>query len=65
MKFSWKTTLAGIIAIASYVLPLVGIPIPPGIADGIFGVAVGTGLIAAKDGNVTGGTKDNGKRPEA
>lgn len=60
---SWKTTLAGLIAVASYVLPLVGVPIPPEVTQGVLAVAVGGGLIAAKDANVTGGTVDNGKRP--
>lgn len=66
MKFfkSWKTALAGIITIATYVLPLVGVPIPPEVLQGVMTVAIGTGLIAAKDANVTGGTVDSGKRPE-
>ena len=61
---SWKTLVAGIITIATYVLPLVGVPIPPGVGEAIITIAVGTGLMVAKDGNVHGGTVDSGKRPE-
>lgn len=60
---SWRTALMGVITIATYVLPLVGVPIPPGVADAVITIAVGTGLITAKDANVTGGTIDSGKRP--
>lgn len=60
---SWKTALMGLITLATYILPLVGVPIPPEVAQGIITVAVGMGLVTAKDGNVTGGTVDTGKRP--
>lgn len=53
---NWKTTLAGLITAVAAVGPLLHI-LTPEQAGSIFGAAVSFGLIAAKDGNVTGGTK--------
>ena len=52
---NWKTTLAGIVVIGLYGLQMVGVNIP-GVHIDPATLAVGAGLIFAKDGNVTGGT---------
>jgi hypothetical protein len=60
MKFfnkNWKTTLAGIITVIIQVGPVVAPKIiTHDLANAITAVAISLGLIAAKDGNVTGGT---------
>lgn len=59
-KRSWRTTLAGILAILGTVLPIVGKVANGGTLDvndistAIGGVAAGVGLIKAKDALVTG-----------
>jgi uncharacterized membrane protein len=54
---SWKTTLAGVLSIAPQLLhtfyPTV---VTAEVANSLTGLFVALGLIAAKDGNVTGGT---------
>lgn len=64
MKKSWKTGLAGILAILPIILHAI-FPnvITTEVATSLTGVFVGLGLIAAKDSNVTGGT--NPSTPEA
>lgn len=54
---NWKTTLAGVIAIVVQVGPVL-LPkyITPTVANSISVIAGSMGVIAAKDGNVTGGT---------
>jgi len=59
-KRSWRTTLAGIVAILGTVLPIVGKVVNGGTVDiedvgrAIAGVSAGVGLIKAKDKLVTG-----------
>ena len=59
-KRSWRTTLAGIMAILGTVLPIVGKVAQGGTVDmndigtAIAGVSAGVGLIKAKDAMVTG-----------
>ena len=53
---SWKTGIAGLITIGTAVMAGLG-KITPETATAITAVAVGTGMIAAKDSNVTGGPK--------
>jgi hypothetical protein len=52
---NWKTSLFGIITIAVYILGYL-FPEHKQFLDGVIPVAVGGGLLAAKDHNVTGGT---------
>ena len=52
MKYSWKTTAGGVIAIASIVVSN-WLPQYKGILDTITGIAVSLGLISARDNNVT------------
>jgi len=55
---SWKTGLAGILAIVPVVLhALFPEVVTMEVASAITSLFVGLGLIAAKDSNVTGGTK--------
>lgn len=55
---SWKTGLAGILAIVPVVLHAVWPEIVTAdVAGSITAVLISFGLIAAKDSNVTGGTK--------
>lgn len=63
---SWKTGLAGILAIVPIILhALLPNVITSEVATTITSLFVGLGLIAAKDSNVTGGTKtfDSSDRP--
>lgn len=68
MNKSWRTTSAGIIAI---VTGLVGLyfafkagPVDQAtLIASITGIVGGIGLLLAKDSNVTGGSVDNGERP--
>ena len=59
-KKSWRTTLAGVLAILGTVLPIVGKVANGGTIDindigtAIAGVSAGVGLIKAKDALVTG-----------
>ena len=53
---NWKTTLGALIALGVQVLPQLGV-IDQNVATAISTIAVALGLIAAKDSNVTGGTK--------
>lgn len=53
---SWKTSLAGIGAIAIPLINQVLPVLPPQWATVATGVVAGLGLIFAKDSNVTGGT---------
>jgi hypothetical protein len=55
--FSWKTTLGGVIGIATVVGSHFGY-LTMDQAAAIFTLAASLGLIAAKDSNVTGGTKE-------
>lgn len=50
---SWRTTLAGVVAVASYVLPFFGVPIPPDVTQGVLAVATGVGLMSARDNKVS------------
>jgi len=63
---SWKTGLAGVLSILPQLLVLI-FPniITHDVANTISGLMVSLGLIAAKDSNVTGGTKsfDSSDRP--
>lgn len=54
---NWKTTLGGVVGILLQILPLV-FPkvVTHDVANALTVLAVSAGLIAAKDGNVTGGT---------
>jgi hypothetical protein len=58
---NWKTTTAGLLAVAIGLASLLGIsvagmaPVDP--ATAITMITAGAGLVFAKDGNVTGGTK--------
>jgi hypothetical protein len=57
-KYSWKTTLSGICAIIPIILhALFPTVVTVEVAASLTGVFISLGLIAAKDGNVTGGTK--------
>ena len=49
---SWKTTLTGLAVVVCAVLPVVGVP--TSICAAVATICSGLGLIAAKDGNVTG-----------
>ncbi|MBI5970580.1 MAG: hypothetical protein HY884_05445 [Deltaproteobacteria bacterium] len=51
---NWKTTLSGVLAASSYILPLFGVPSPVAQAVGVIGLAL-LGYFA-KDKNVSGGT---------
>ena len=66
MKFpkikSWKTTLAGLVAVFPTVLQMFGVTVPPDVAVGVVSIAAGLGLTAAKDGDVTGGTRKQGDK---
>lgn len=53
---SWKTTLGGIIAAVAALGPIVHMMTTEQ-SVALLGVAAAWGLIAAKDSNVTGGTK--------
>lgn len=53
---NWKTLLAGLAAILTVVAKLINDPHDINTAD-IASVAAGIGLIFAKDGDVTGGTR--------
>ena len=53
---NWKTFLSGAIGIAVQILPQLGF-IDQDVANAISVIAASLGLIAAKDSNVTGGTK--------
>jgi hypothetical protein len=55
--FSWKTTAGGVIGIATVVASHFGY-LTMDQAAAIFTLAASLGLIAAKDSNVTGGTKE-------
>lgn len=56
---NWKTSIAGIAtilaAIATPILPVVGVP--AAIVSAIATALAGVGLVAAKDHDVTGGTR--------
>jgi hypothetical protein len=52
---NWKTTLAGLIGILTMVGTSTGV-ISKEVAGAIVTIATSLGLLAAKDGNVTGGT---------
>lgn len=59
MKYFWSnkaTTIPGIIAGLANVLPLFGVPVPPGIVDGITVVMVVLIGLFSKAQNVTGGS---------
>lgn len=59
MRYFWSnkaTTIPGIIAGLANVLPLFGVPVPPGIVDGITVVAVVLIGLLSKAQNVTGGS---------
>ena len=56
IKKNWKTALAGLIGIAVQILPQLGV-IDQQTANAISVIAASLGLVAAKDSNVTGGTK--------
>lgn len=64
-KHSWRTTLAGILAILATVIPVASKAIgghPPDMNDigaVIAGVSAGVGLIKAKDAKVTGLPPEN------
>lgn len=65
---SWKTTTAGILAIVGGITRLVfaiktGTFNEEAIITTVTSILTGVGLLFAKDGDVTGGTVDNGKRP--
>ena len=51
-KFSWKTTVAGIIGLATVIIPQF-FPQYQDVFNKILGVAVSLGLIAARDNNVS------------
>ena len=53
---NWKTTLAGLISLVSIAGTSLGF-LTHEQAAAIAGIAMSFGLISAKDGNVTGGTK--------
>ena len=60
MRYFWSnkaTTIPGVVAGIANILPLFGVPVPPGIVDGITVVAVVLIGLFAKQQNVTGGTK--------
>lgn len=60
MRYFWSnkaTTIPGVVAGIANVLPLFGIPIPPGIVDGITVLAVVVIGLFAKQQSVTGGSK--------
>jgi len=61
---NWKTTLAGILVVLIPMATQLGY-ITPEMAGGIVTILTGLGLIAAKDGNVTGGTVDQTKKPDS
>lgn len=56
MKRSWKTTLAGISGLLAIVVKIVTTGHFDFVTDGP-AIATAVGLLAAKDSNVTGGTK--------
>lgn len=56
IKKNWKTALAGLIGVAVQILPQLGV-IDQQTANAISVIAASLGLVAAKDSNVTGGTK--------
>lgn len=61
MLANWKTTAAGAATIATALgiilhMAATGMWDAPTLGATIMGVATGLGLVAAKDGNVTGGT---------
>lgn len=64
MTTSWKTTLAGVLTalptIAHLLFPTV---ITVDVAAALTALFASLGLIASKDGNVTGGTVSNGQAP--
>ena len=68
---SWKTTILGVLTIATAVFGAVmalidGNPATnPNWETLIAAITAGIGLIAAKDSNVTGGTVANGQTPAA
>jgi hypothetical protein len=69
MFTNWKTTSAGILAIVGALTGFVFVIInkqltPETITTFTSALLIGIGLLFAKDGNVTGGDKDNGLRPK-
>ena len=60
---SWKTTLAGVLAILPTILHLI-FPklVTVEVAASLTALFLSLGLIAAKDGNVTGGDVSNGQQ---
>jgi hypothetical protein len=54
---NWKTSLAGIGAIAIPILNQIIPILPPQYATIVTGIIAGLGLLFAKDSNVTGGTR--------
>lgn len=59
MRYFWSnkaTTIPGIIAGLANVLPLFGVPVPPGIVDGVTIVMVVLIGLFSKAQNVTGGS---------
>ncbi len=57
---SWRTGFLGLMALCSAAIPLVP-DIDPRWGPFILAIVTGLGLMASKDGNVTGGTKPNDK----
>lgn len=53
---NWKTTIAGILALATTLYKLIVLQQPLE-ADDMAQLSLGAGLLGAKDFNVTGGTK--------
>lgn len=50
---NWKTTLSGIASIITGIVAILN----NHVTEGIAAIVAGVGLLAAKDSNVTGGTK--------
>ena len=65
---SWKTTSAGLLSICGSIVGFIFAVIHHQVTEAVVmacitGVVTGIGLLTAKDGDVTGGTKDNGQTP--
>lgn len=54
---NYKTTLGAAVTVASYLLPLFGVPLSPAVQGAVMTLGIAIIGLFGKDSNVTGGTK--------